>query len=161
MYVQFYDDVDTNGNLRSDLTLHVPYDKADPNADRYAKNGYRKVYPASSSLVAADGAVKTNEDWYYWDEADHHFKPVDPRKIVRLRIEYMSLNAKDTVTGGYLVLPEIRLYGINVWQDIYPKRVQKAYSYNYGVDITQEWYRDASENDNSSNIAPGCTFGSI
>ena len=66
----------------------------------------------------------------------------------------MSLNAKDTVTGGYLVLPEIRLYGINVWQDIYPKRVQKAYSYNYGVDITQEWYRDASENDNSSNIAP-------
>lgn len=154
MYVQFYDDVDTNGNLRSDLTLHVPYDKADPNADRYAKNGYRKVYPASSSLVAADGAVKTNEDWYYWDEADRHFKPVDPRKIVRLRIEYMSLNAKDTVTGGYLVLPEIRLYGINVWQDIYPKRVQKAYSYNYGVDITQEWYRDASENDNSSNIAP-------
>ena len=154
MYVQFYDDVDTNGNLRSDLTLHVPYDKAHPNADRYAKNGYRKVYPASSSLVAADGAVKTNEDWYYWDEADRHFKPVDPRKIVRLRIEYMSLNAKDTVTGGYLVLPEIRLYGINVWQDIYPKRVQKAYSYNYGVDITQEWYRDASENDNSSNIAP-------
>ena len=109
MYVQFYDDVDTNGNLRSDLTLHVPYDKADPNADRYAKNGYRKVYPASSSLVAEDGAVKTNEDWYYWDEADNHFKPVDPRKIVRLRIEYMSLNAKDTVTGGYLVLPEIRL----------------------------------------------------
>ena len=94
MYVQFHDDVDTNGNLRSDLTLHVSYDKAYPNADRYAKNGYRKVYPASSSLVAADGAVKQNEDWYYWDEADHHFKPVDPRKIVRLRHRVYVLKCK-------------------------------------------------------------------
>lgn len=93
-------------------------------ADRWAKNGYRKVYPASK--VPADQRVD-NELWYYWDNDEQKFEKVDPREVARLRLEYVGLAAKDqnpydtTVypnKDDSLTLPKLQLYGINRWQDI-------------------------------------------
>ena len=164
MYVQLYDDVDKNGELTAEwkekLDGAVAYDPDHPDKDRYARHGYRKVYPKNK--VGDD--AKNNEDWYYWDTETGHYEPVVPRKVVRLRLEYMSLNSRDDAktvgtADDYLTLPKIDLYGINEWQDIYPDSVQKAYSYNYGVDIMQEWYYDSSYADNSTTIAPSDPLG--
>ena len=125
MYIQNRADLNEKGEVKAELNgLNVSYKSEYPDADRWAKNGYRKVYPASK--VPADQRVD-NELWYYWDNDEQKFEKVDPREVARLRLEYVGLAAKDqnpydtTVypnKDDSLTLPKLQLYGINRWQDI-------------------------------------------
>ena len=63
MYVQLRSDLDEAGQIRADLDgLNVPYDSSRPNADRWARNGYRKVYPKRAGY--------NPDGWSYYRESD-------------------------------------------------------------------------------------------
>ena len=154
MYVQLRSDLDEAGQIRADLDgLNVPYDSSRPNADRWARNGYRKVYPKRAGY--------NPDGWSYYRESDGTYQLLDPRDVARFRLEYAALSASDSAKADevddYLTLPAVKLYGISRWADIKPSEAQKDYSYNYTVQVTQEWYRDSSMADNYTTPQPGET----
>lgn len=116
MYIQFRGDLNEDGELKDSIKnsnlLDVAYDPDYPAKDRYAKDGYRKVYSAEEikALGGHDSELEQGEEWYYWhtpddDYPDGRYRPVDPREIARLRLEYIGLNAVDKATGDYLTVP--------------------------------------------------------
>ena len=152
MYVQLRSDLDEAGNIRTDLDgLNVPYDPEHPNTDRWARNGYRKVYPKRDQY--------NPDGWSYFRESDKSYQLLDPRDVVRLRLEYAALSASDSakteLTDDYLTLPAVKLYGISRWADVKPSEAVKDFSYNYTVQVTQEWYRDSSMADNYTTPQQG------
>lgn len=154
MYVQLQRDLNESGQIRADLNgLNVPYDPSRPNADRWARNGYRKVYPKRAGY--------NSDGWSYYRESDGTYQLLDPRDVARFRLEYAALSASDSAKADevddYLTLPAVKLYGISRWADIKPGKAQKDYSYNYTVQVTQEWYRDSSMADNYTTPQPGET----
>ena len=154
MYVQLRSDLNESGQIRADLNgLNVPYDPSRPNADRWARNGYRKVYPKRAGY--------NSDGWSYYRESDGTYQLLDPRDVARFRLEYAALSASDSAKADevddYLTLPAVKLYGISRWADIKPGKAQKDYSYNYTVQVTQEWYRDSSMADNYTTPQPGET----
>lgn len=87
MYIQFRGDLNEDGELKDSIKnsklLDVAYDPDYPAKDRYAKDGYRKVYSAEEikALGGHDSELEQGEEWYY---CIHQMTIIQMAVIVRL-----------------------------------------------------------------------------
>ena len=146
LYVQLRGDLKADGTLK-DGWADVPYDPDHPFAVRDKKDGYRLVYYPGNS------EKQQYPDGYYLEDGQK--VAVEPRQVVRLRVEYGYLSDRDASSNGTLYLPNFVLYGIGALAYTQGSAGADAYFYNYNVGLRQEWVLDMSAGDNYTNLEPG------